>query len=189
MKSKSAWADGAPEVGRREGAARGTCPLTPTWSSRGSAANRWRGRSGEVSVACRFGARFVAPGRARMEVSQPRVGSQLCRPSAGDGAARTHPNVDEGNRAGDEAERGPQQTLLTHNGHQRAITASAASERPHRVNALKLNSCERGESSLFCNRKLSPARGSGQFARARRWRSANSSHASGGVAGCPRRTE
>ena len=80
----------------------------------------------------------VRRSRAGSDGSFSTAGSQLCRPSAGDGAARTHPNVDEGNRAGDEAERGPQQTLLTHNGHQRAITAYTASERPHLVSALKL---------------------------------------------------
>ena len=98
------------------------------------------------------------------------AGSQLCRPSAGDGAARTHPNVDEGNRAGDEAERGPQQTLLTHNGHQRAITASTASERPHRVSALKLQQLM--SVVRVPAKTLGSARGSSghQFARARRWR-------------------
>ena len=74
-------------------------------------------RRGQRRVSIRSAVR--RSGRARVEVSQPR--DQPCRPSAGDGAARTHPNVDEGNRAGDEAERGPQQTLLTHDGHQRAI--------------------------------------------------------------------
>ncbi len=127
-------ASDAPEAAPGRGTGTGTCPRAWTSSSRGSAAMRNRRGGRGVSVArggrgrrrgggFRVGARLARDGSIARETRE--VFSRRATPP---GARRTHPNVEEGDGGGGEAEGGPQQTFPTNDGHARGATGACGRE-------------------------------------------------------------
>ena len=84
---------------------------------------RARGKGAEARGGVRVGARLARDGSIARETRE--VFSRRATPP---GARRTHPNVEEGDGGGGEAEGGPQQTFPTNDGHARGATGACGRE-------------------------------------------------------------